>query len=145
MSAAGPLDAVATANQDRLRDVIGEQPEWADRFGQIEQMSALEAELWYWRYATEIIHTAGNDNRNYVAVVYEQLAAEPIPVLQACFAKCGLAWSPEIEQAAAVACRHSRQIADRWRERLAPELCERIAEVLADSPMNAWWRTPAPA
>ena len=53
---------VRHGNRDRLAGLAACHPIWTQRFGDIATLSAVESELWYWRYAVETIHEAGVGN-----------------------------------------------------------------------------------
>ena len=67
------------------------------RVGEIDAMSVEESELWYWRYATETIHTTDDGRPNYIQLVYEDLVAHPIDVAKHLDEKCHLSWTKVIE------------------------------------------------
>lgn len=129
--------AVRESNRQRLEDVAREYPHWAERFGDPAAMSTDESELWYWRYATEAIHDAGQGNPLYRLINYEALAADPVPVLRDCFAACGLNWTGAIESAVAAA--PAESIAHGWRKAVGDDRLAIIDRVLSDSPLAAWW------
>ena len=53
-------EAVRRDNLARLRIVASANPEWGERFGDPERLSTEESELWFWLYAVETIHAAGD-------------------------------------------------------------------------------------
>ncbi|MEX0653285.1 MAG: sulfotransferase [Phycisphaeraceae bacterium] len=134
-------DAVTGRNRERLRQIAEVDREWAGRFGDVEAMSAEAAELWFWRYAAEMIHRTGDGRPNYHLVVYERLAMQPFEQTRRLYEACGLAWSATVEQAVREGASASRStaIAQAWRDRLSAEHQRMIDDVLADSPLQALW------
>lgn len=130
---------VAALNRDRLRQIAEVDDEWADRFGDMDAMSAEAAELWFWRYAAEMIHRAGAGRANYHLVVYEQLAAAPLAQTRGLYKACGLNWSTSIEQAAQRTAGESTSIAHAWRDRLGDDHQRLVEGVLEDSPLRSLW------
>jgi len=123
-------EAVLAANLARLREIVAEDPSWAERFGDIASMNAEESELWYWHYANEVVFRAGDSQPAYCRIFYEELVQDPVPVMRSVYERCNLTWTDSIE----VAIRRTASTADLaygWRERLAPDQrrrAERFAE-----------------
>ncbi|MEQ9000864.1 MAG: sulfotransferase [Coleofasciculus sp. B1-GNL1-01] len=133
------ITVIKQDNQERLRQIVKYEPEWAERFGEIEAMSEEESELWYWRYASETIHTAGEGRANYVQLVYEDLVANPIDVAKHVYDKCHLPWTKDIEAEIAKSASSSQVIATAWSKKLEPEKIELTKRILAGSFMSNWW------
>jgi len=122
--------AVLEANLARLRDVVAEDPSWAQRFGDIGMMGAEESELWYWHYANEVVFHAGSSRPDYYRIVYEELVQDPVRVMRSIYELCGLDWTDSIE-AAIQRTASSSDLAFGWRSRLdriQQSLAERFAE-----------------
>lgn len=131
--------AVSAANITRLRMVADAHPEWASLLDDIEAMSVDESELWYWRYAAEIVDNAGRGLPHYHPVVYERLVESPVEVGRALYSACGLAWTPRIEAAVQGTASDSASIAEAWRDRLPSELTSVVRRILEGSPLASWW------
>jgi hypothetical protein len=67
-------EAIDQRNKARLKQVLEIAPEWKDLIGDIDTMSIVESETWFWRYVTETIHRAGEGAKNYKLIIYEHLA-----------------------------------------------------------------------
>ena len=126
-------------NRQRLEQIAREEPIWGDRFGDVKQMSAEEAELWYWCYANEVIYSGGQDKKQYHLVIYERLAADPVPTVKQAYQVCGLDWSEPIEQAVMAVCSRSKFIAASWREKLNADQIAVVERIRQASLMGDWW------
>jgi hypothetical protein len=130
---------VVQDNRDRLARVAASDPVWADQFGDLEALSAVEAELWYWRYAGETIHQAGEGNPRYHLVAYEELTRNPVGLSRALFRACGLDWDEAVEQAIERISEGSQAIAAAWREQLSGAEVRLIEQILRESPLRDLW------
>ncbi len=122
---------VRRANQLRLRQIADVDSQWATLFGDIGDMSAEESELWYWRYANQEIHRAGQGSNGYHLVIYEDLAADTVAIMKPLYRACGLQWMQSIEREMKARSARSAFIADAWRDKLTSEqvrLVEGFAE-----------------
>jgi hypothetical protein len=126
-------ESIRRRNHERLRDVAGADPEWAERFGEIDSMSTEEAELWYWCYANEVIHRAGCESGSYVRVVYEELAEDPVPIVKKLYARCNLEWTPPVEAAVLDNVSVSASISGAWRTKLDPRQIGLVERFLAEA------------
>lgn len=130
---------VHSLNRLRLQDVANEQPEWAERFGDIAAMSTEESELWFWCYATETIDRAGENKPAYHRIIYEQLTSDPVAIVRHCYEVCGLNWSENIEQAIIATSHVSQGIAAKWRTALSREQMTLVMKILNQSRMQRFW------
>lgn len=137
------ITVVKQNNRERLREIVKHEPEWAERFGDIDAMSVEESELWYWRYASETIHTTGEGRANYVQLVYEDLVANPIDVAKHVYDQCHLSWTKDIEAEIAKSASSSNAIATAWYKKLEPEQIELVQRILDGSPLSQWWEQPS--
>lgn len=133
------VESVTLANRKRLQAIARTQPEWGDRFGDISELSVMESELWYWRYATETIHNVGYGQPRYALIVYEQLASKIIEQAQRVFQTCGLSWDARIERRIKQQSGDSDSIATAWKLKLSSEDIAAVERVLAGSIMENWW------
>ena len=141
--AKGDGEAIARENRKRLAMIAAKSPTWAGRFGDIEALSLIESELWFWRYSSEVTHEAGLGNPNYQRVIYEDLTQDPVGVAKSVFEGCGLPWDDEIERRVRQSSAESRSIATNWRTRSTAEQVEAIDSVLDGSFLREWWPTEA--
>jgi len=126
-------------DEERLRELARRDERWARLMGDIERMSALEAELWWWRYCNERIHELGSENPAYRLVVFEDLAARPVDLVREVYAFCDLPLDAVVEARVRALSRPSEGIAQAWRTDLDPEQRGTVERVLDGSPMAAWW------
>ena len=136
-------DQVREANRERLEAVGHVHPDWAQRWGDPAAMSVEESELWYWRYAAEQIHGAGEGRDHYLPITFEALAAEPVEMTRRLYAFSGLPWRGELEPRIKALCADSERIANQWRDRLGDSDVALIDSILEDSPLRSWWTTGA--
>jgi len=111
-------EAVRRANQERLRDIVGEDPAWGAVFGDIEAMDAEESELCYWRYANEVVYLAGRESVDYHNIAYEDLVADPVGVMKPLYEACGLVLDESIERSVRKT-EMASNVAGAWRENLS--------------------------
>jgi hypothetical protein len=69
---------VRRKNRERLDAIRRLQPEWGLRFLDLDRLSLLESELWFWCYATETLHRAGEGKPHYRLNGFEELAGRPL-------------------------------------------------------------------
>lgn len=132
-------DRILQDNQHRLRVIAEREDAWAASFGDIGRMCAAEAELWFWRYATESCHRAGCGSGQYMLVLDEDIASAPVGVARRLYTACGLEWTQYVEASIAVLAEHWRSRMTPWRNLLERGQMEIVQRVLNGSPMEAWW------
>ena len=137
-------ETIHRLNRARLEDIAGEQPEWAERFGDIAAMSTEESELWFWCHAAETIDRAGENKPAYRRIVYEELASDATPIVRHCYETCGLDWSEGIERAVVAASEVSQGIAAKWQTSLNDEQIELVLRILSQSNMRDLWPEKGP-
>ena len=122
------------ANIDRLKPLAAASPAWSQRMGAEEALSVDELELWYWRYANEIIYQAGQGSANYVLVIYEDLVHNPVGVMKRIYAASGLPWTQEIEAKIQKPVGSSEAIASAWKDKLSSQQNDWVESILGESP-----------
>ena len=132
-------DEVADRNRRRLFAISDADPIWKARLGDIASMGMVEAELWYWRYATELIHLNSGKSHNYHLLIYKDLAQNPVPLIKNLYESTGLPWTDEVRIAIDAACRKSSTFIDNWKKELSAEYQELAEAVLRDSPLSKYW------
>ncbi|MDJ0615307.1 MAG: sulfotransferase [Calothrix sp. MO_192.B10] len=137
-------DEVKKANAKRLKQIADIDPYWAKLFGDIEAMEVDESELWYWRYASETIHAAGNHKPNYIRIIYEDLVSDTLKISKQIYQKCNLPWTKEIETSIFNSTSNSNVIASAWRKHLNTQQIALVERVVSDSPMSQWWQDISP-
>lgn len=133
----GPGDEPRDA--DRLREAARREHRWAKLFGDIDRLSRIEAELWWWRYCTETIMEAGAGHPGYKLVVYEDLAERPLEIARDVFGFCGLEWDAEVAARVSALTRDSVRIAHAWKRDLSADVVAAIERVLDRSPLDGVW------
>lgn len=131
---------VKRANSDRLQQIAASDPTWAKRMGNIEAMSLDESELWYWCYANEVVHKAGQGCSNYCLVIYEKLARDPVGTMARVYDACHLSWTKAIEAQIAKSAKTSTDIATAWTDQLTAEQERLVDSILASSSMANYWQ-----
>ena len=130
---------VETANRERLETLVKLDPSWGPLIGTIDDMSVDEAELWYWRYAGECIHLAGEGRSNYVPVVYESLVRDPAALMRRVFDRCGLPWTVDVERGIGRMSSNSGGRADAWRSSLNDEQTRIVQRILENCSLANFW------
>ena len=133
------METVVRDNRERLARIAAVDPIWASRFGDLDTLSPVEAELWYWRYSSETIHQAGEVNPRYQLVKYEELTNDPVEVSRSVYRGCGLDWDDTIERAIRQMSGESQAIARAWEQKLNSEQIAAVQGILPDSLMRDWW------
>jgi hypothetical protein len=139
LSLQADLEEVTHVNRNILSQIAAHEPDWAERFGNIEGMSLLESELWYWVYCSETIHKAGEGNPRYQLILYGNLVRDPVETSRSLYQDCGLEWDDSIEQAIRRSSQRSGEIATAWQHALDAEQIALVERILEQSAMRTWW------
>jgi hypothetical protein len=132
-------DTVRGDNLERLRTISGLAPSWAERFGDIESMSAEEAEMWFWLYCTETTHHAGSGMDGYELVLDEHVVQDPTSEAQRLFHAIGLPWNRLVERQLAKRASGWKACTACWRDLIAPDQVPLIEKILDRSTVKGWW------
>jgi Sulfotransferase family len=132
---------VLVDRRSRLHRIAKAEPAWRERFGRIDDLNLIEAEVWFWRYVNESVYETGNGNPNYLRVVYEELASDPLPSARRVYEFCGLPWDAQVHTILEHEMRSadSASIARSWKTRLSSEHVRTVERIVSDSPMMSWW------
>jgi hypothetical protein len=130
---------VTLANRERLRAIATREPDWAALFGDFEQMSAEESELWFWRYCCEVTDGKGAGSSRYLLVIYEQLTQRTLEISRTLYEACGLEWTKSIARRIERTSASSQAIASTWRTKLNRDEMELVERVLDGSALSTWW------
>lgn len=133
------LDQVSAANRERLVRIGRVHPEWAERFGRISDASALETELWFWRYATETIHEAGVETGRYALVKDEEIVTDPIGTTRWLYAACGLPWEADLDRYLTRKSQQWRRHTARLSDLMDEEIVGAMARVMRGSTIEHLW------
>jgi hypothetical protein len=130
---------VLAQNHDRLRMIAAVSPEWNDTWGDIDALGLEESELWFWRYASEVVDAAGEGCEHYHRIIFRELAEDPIPGARQIFKFAGVPWTDDVERRVAELTKHSLQIATDWEKKLTEDDWRIIHRVLDGSPLSRFW------
>ena len=130
---------VTIANRRRLEIVRSAEPDWADRFGEIELMSAQESELWFWLYATETIHTTGQRRDQYRLVVFDDFAEGTQEFMVDIYERCGLCVTDEVREQVGDLSKKFGSIAGAWRSKLDRGDRDCVERILEQSRIKDFW------
>lgn len=142
------IDDIVAVRKDRLRKIGEAEPDWRAKFGDIEALSLVECEVWFWRYLNESVYAAGHDHPGYLRLVYEDLVEAPLAHARKAYAFCGLPWDAHVEAIVTRGVEASSRgklsgtpasIARAWKTSLSPEHIRTVETIVRDSPIMAWW------
>jgi hypothetical protein len=144
------VDEILAVRKDRLRKIGEADTDWQAKFGDVEAMSLVECEVWFWRYFNESVYAAGHDHTGYLRLVYEDLVEAPIAHARQAYAFCGLSWDTHVEAIISRGLDSSirgklshtpASIARAWKTGLLPKHIQTVEAIVHDSPIMAWWAT----
>ena len=142
------IDDILAVRKDRLRKIGEAEPEWKAKFGDIEALSLVECEVWFWRYLNESVYAAGHDYPGYLRLIYEDLVEAPHAHARKAYAFCGLPWDAHIEAMVTRGLDDSNRgtlsgrpasIAYAWKTKLLPKHIRTVETIVHDSPIMGWW------
>lgn len=142
------VDDILAVRKDRLYKIGEAEPDWRLKFGNVEAMTLVECEVWFWRYFNESVYAAGNGRPGYLPLVYEDLVAAPLVHAKQAYAFCGLPWDAHVEEIITRGLDDSvwgklsdtpAAIAGAWRTKLSPEHIRAVETIVCDSPIMALW------
>ena len=142
------IDDILAVRKDRLHKIGDAEHGWRAKFGDIETMSLVECEVWFWRYLNESVYAAGHDHAAYSRLVYEEIVEAPIPNARRAYEFCGLPWNPQVEAIVSRGIDDSiwgklsgtpTSVARAWKTKLSREHIRTVERIVHDSPIMAWW------
>lgn len=132
---------------EQLRSLAPEK--WiAERMGPVDELTLAEAETWFGVYQMEAFEQRARHSPMYLRVVYEDMVANPAPTIERIFEHFGLALTSTewglIEQRRGTSVfgaveSNTTKLIYGWRERLDPEMVDRIDHIVAGSSIASWW------
>lgn len=134
--------------QNILKMAVTLEPEWENTFGTIQDLGLIEAVAWFWRYNNETIYNVGQHYQNYLRLVYEDLAQNPLKEAKKVYQLCNLSWDQNIEEIILQGMDRSmwgkladssKSVAQAWQNQLQPEYQTIANKVLKGSIMEEWW------
>ena len=134
--------------QNILKTAVQLDSQWADQFRDIETMSLMEAVAWFWRYNNEEIYKAGQNYSNYMLVVYEELAKNPLKYAEKVYDFCQIFWNQTVEDLIEAGTKTSvwgklsnapGKVSVAWKTELSSEHQRLTKCVLSGSLMESWW------
>ena len=132
-------DRVRRDNLERLRVISQLRPSWAKRFGDVESMSAEEAEMWFWLFSTETTHQAGFGLEQYILVLDEHVVRDTVAVAKRLFQACQLPWSRSVETRLLKRASEWQACTACWRDLLKLDQVSLIERILDRSSIKGWW------
>lgn len=132
---------------DQLRLLAGDAA-FAERMGPVDELTLEEAETWFGVYQMELIEHRAANLTQYLRLRYEDLVTEPEATIAQLYNHFGLALTDDVRNRIETAKNRSvfgavnndtDERANGWRERLDPEVKERIEAILATSSIASWW------
>ncbi len=139
---------IHASNLQILKGIAANEPGWAERLGDIDQMSVLASENWICRYQTEQVHAAGEGLPQYKLLRYESLATQPFEIAKSVYEFVGLPWTDDVESTIADGLgvtpwgkldESAATAIHRWRDRLDQTTIDEVEHILATSMMADWW------
>ncbi len=143
------LESERSLYQSILRTAVQLDPQWAAQFGDIESMSLIEAVTWFWRYNNEEIYRTLQHYPNYMLVVYEELAMNPLKYAEKVYDFCQIPWNQSVEDLIQAGTKTSvwgklsdtsAKVSVAWKSELSQEYQTLTKRVLNDSLMEDWWK-----
>lgn len=120
----------------------------AERIGPVDELTLEEAETWFGIYQMEVFEQRAAHSPKYLRVRYEDMVRNPGSTLEQVYAHLGLPMTSDVRDRieaqrgtsvfGKVSTDADEQI-DGWRDRLAPDVTERIEAILETSPLAQWW------
>lgn len=132
--------SVRRDNINRLKEIAELNPEIGNRFGDIESLTAVEAELYFWLYETETIYEAGQKTAQYRRILDEQLYTSPKELAQQLYTFCGLSWGHVVDSMLKQKSGEWRNKYSPWRDLVSVSQVEFIEKLLDNSTIRAWWQ-----
>jgi Sulfotransferase family len=134
-------DQILKMRRERLHRIAKAEPDWRSRVGDIDAMTLVEAEVWFWRYVNESMYAAGQGRPGYMRIVYEELAQDPVAKAREVYAFCGVDWTGQVEATLMKEAKAetATSIASSWKSNLPAEHLNVIEHIVRDSPIMSWW------
>jgi hypothetical protein len=98
-----------------------------------------ESELWYWRYANEMVYNCGNGRRQYRVIKDEDVWANPLSVTQDLFANDDLELGTFAHRYIKRVSQNWHDCTAPWRSLLNPDDVRLVERILDGSVMEKWW------
>jgi Sulfotransferase family len=141
-------DDILAVRKDRLHKIGEADPEWLAKFGDVDALSLVESEVWFWRYLNESVYAAGRGYPAYLRLTYEDLVANPLAHARTVYNFCELPWDAHIETIVTRGLDYSirgklpgtpSSVARAWKTRLSPEHIRTVETIVHASPIMEWW------
>ena len=132
-----------------LETVKSLNSQWSEMLGNVDGKDLLEIVLWYWRYTNETLYLAGKSRSNYLQVIYEDLARDPLSKSKEIYEFCGVSWDQSVENFVLQGTGQSRwgpiagtskTVSDAWKKKLSDEHRYLVEKVFDGSFMQSWWK-----
>ena len=135
-------------NRRRLETIRMFDKDWAQHFGDIDDMDVIETEVWLWRYFNEALYKVGQQHSQYLCLTYEDIVQDPLNYAAKLYDFCGLSWDQDIsayvesrlgESVWGKVSDSSKDVATAWRAKLSPQNIDMVNQILSSSIMQDWW------
>ncbi len=132
---------------EQLRE-LAHETDLADRMGPVDALTLEEAETWFGVYQMEVFEQRASHSPKYLRIRYEDMVARPGETIEQVFSHLSLPMTNhvrgiiEAQRGTSVfgaISTDQRQQVDGWRERLDPDVIDRIAAILQTSSIASWW------
>jgi hypothetical protein len=126
-------------NRERIRNICADFPEWRKIIPDENSMSAVEAELWNWRFVVTKMHEDGKKHSRYKLIFDENIVQAPKQSIKGLFEFVTLPWSERVSSYADSMTKHWQEHSAPWRSLVDPGDAEIVDRVLRGSLMEQWW------
>ena len=133
------IDRTTRHNRARLHTIAQLDADWPGPVDRIDDMSCIEAELWYWRYFYETVHAAGRQAPQYMLVLDEDIVADPVTSARRLYEFAELDWPDAAQTYLERTAHHWQSCTAVWKQLLDAEQVQLVERVLDGSPMQDWW------
>ncbi len=132
---------------EQLRELVPETI-LAERMGPLDDLTLEEAETWFSVYQMEMFEQRASGNPGYLRVSYENMVVDPWQVLEQIFDHFDLPFTSDVQERIerqknfsvfGAVTKESTELTNGWRERLDPDVAQRIVDIVDSSPISSWW------
>lgn len=145
--------ATADAEETRLLKIeqlrrLAPEKSLALRMGPVDEMTLEEAETWFGVYQMEVFEQRASQSPKYLRICYEDMVAKPGETVEKLFDHFGLPLTEDVRQLIEAGRGTSvfgdvtadvSKLTHGWRDKLDPEVTDRIMAILNTSSIAAWW------
>ena len=146
-SVGGDAEETRLAKIEQLR-LLAPEKELAQRMGSVDALTLEEAETWFGVYQMEVFEQRAAASPKYLRIRYEDMVANPGQTVERVYEHFGLELTSDVraliesKRGNSVFGEVSTDVSEQvhgWRDRLDPEVTERILAILETSSIADWW------